>query len=126
LTYVWVFLAGVIAGPILIFGLLALIGRRGMRSESLGPAVSQARTEAEQELPSGWKIVEADHENFSAGDQSLSVWGAFAEGPGGEVAVGVALTQAEAYRQLARRLRGDLDVSDGWAPPLNGGEQRQQ
>jgi hypothetical protein len=121
-TYFWVFLAGVIAGPILIFGALALIGRRGMRSESLGPAVSQARTEAEQELPDGWKIAEADHENFSAGDHSLSVWGAFAEGPGGEVAVAVGLTQEKAYRQLARRLRGDLDVSEGWAPPLTGVE----
>jgi hypothetical protein len=117
-TYVWVFLAGLVAGPFLFFGMLALIGRRGMRAESLGPAVSQARSEVEQELPSGWRIVECDRERFSAGDHSMDVWGAFAEGPGGEVAVAVALTQAEAYRQLARRLRGDLDVSDGWAPPL--------
>jgi hypothetical protein len=117
-TYVWVFLGGLVAGPILFFGVLALIGRRGMRSESLGPDVSQARGEAEEQLPDGWRIVEADHENFSAGDHSVSVWGAFAEGPGGEMKVAVALTQAEAYRQLASALRGDLDVSDGWAPPL--------
>ena len=77
-----------------------------------------ARGEAEQALPAAWKIVEADYENFSAGDHSMDVWGAFAEGPAGEVAVAVAVTQAEAYRQLARVLRGDLDVNDGWAPPV--------
>jgi hypothetical protein len=116
MTYVWVFLAGVVAGPILVFAALALLARAGRRSESAGPDVSRARSEAEQELPAGWKIVEADRESFSAGDHSLDVWGAFVEGPGGEVKVAVALTEAEAYRQLAAVLRGTLDVSDGWAP----------
>jgi hypothetical protein len=114
----WFFVLGFVAGPVALFGLLALIGRRGARTEARSPDVATAREEAEQELPSGWKVVEADYENFSAGDHSLGVWGAFAEGPGGEVKVAVAVTQAEAYRQLARVLRGDLDVSDGWAPPL--------
>jgi hypothetical protein len=120
-TYVWVFLAGVIVGPILFFGALALIGRAG-RSQAVGPDVSRARSEAEQELPDGWRIVEADRENFSAGDHSMDVWGAFAEGPGGEVTVAVAASEAEAYRQLAGRLRGELEESDGWAPPLTGVE----
>jgi hypothetical protein len=115
---VWFFLLGLVAGPVVVFALLAVVGRSGARSEARSPDVALARNEAEQALPPGWKIVEADFENFSAGDHSLDVWGAFAEGPGGELAVAVALTQADAYRQLARRLRGDLDVNEGWAPPL--------
>jgi hypothetical protein len=114
----WFFILGFVAGPVALFGLLALVGRRGARSEARSPEVEMARGEAEQALPAAWKIVEADYENFSAGDHSMDVWGAFAEGPAGEVAVAVAVTQAEAYRQLARVLRGDLDVNDGWAPPV--------
>jgi hypothetical protein len=76
----------------------------------------RARGARPSRLPEGWKIVEADREGFSAGDHSLDVWGTFVEGPGGEVKVAVALTEAEAYRQLAAVLRGTLDVSDGWAP----------
>jgi hypothetical protein len=124
-TEVWFFLLGLVAGPVLVFALLAFLGRRGSRAEARAPDVSLARGEAEEELPEGWKIVEADFENFSAGDHSMDVWGAFAEGPGGELAVAVAGTQAEAYRQLARRLRGDLEVSEGWAPPIAGGEKSQ-
>ena len=44
-------------------------------------------------------------------------WAALAEGPAGEQIVAVATGAAEAYRQLARRLRGELDEQDGWAPP---------
>ena len=77
----WFFVLGLVAGPILIFGLLALLGRRGKTIEARDADVALGRSEVEQELPAGWKIVEADFESFSAGDRELDVWGAFAEGP---------------------------------------------
>jgi hypothetical protein len=56
------------------------------------------------------------------GEHGFNSWAAFAAGPSGEVVAAVALTEAESLRQLARRLRGELDVSDGWSPPLTGVE----
>ena len=78
-----------------------------------------AREEAQAALPEGWRLGETDREHYMTGDHAFNSWAAFAAGPGGEVAAAVALTEAESLRQLARRLRGELEVTDGWSPPLS-------
>jgi hypothetical protein len=77
-----------------------------------------ARAEAESALPEGWRLDDSDREHYQTGEHGFNSWAAFAAGPGGEVVAAVALTEAESWRQLARRLRGDLEVTEGWAPPL--------
>jgi hypothetical protein len=81
-----------------------------------------AREEAQGALPDGWQLGETDREHYTTGEHGFNSWAAFAAGPGGEVAAAVALTEAESLRQLARRLRGELEVTDGWSPPLAGVE----
>jgi hypothetical protein len=77
-----------------------------------------ARAEAESALTEGWRLADTDREHYQTGEHGFNSWAAFAAGPGGEVVAAVALTEAESLRQLARRLRGELDVTDGWSPPL--------
>ena len=77
-----------------------------------------AREEAKGALPEGWELGEIDREHYMTGEHGFNSWAAFASGPGGEIAVAVALTEVESLRQLARRLRGELEVTDGWSPPL--------
>jgi hypothetical protein len=87
--------------------------------------VEQARAQAESALPAGWRLRGTDREGFQWFDEPTRIvraWAALAEGPNGERAAAVALTEAEAYRQLARRLRGELEVTLGWAPPDEGVE----
>ena len=79
-----------------------------------------AREEAEAALPPGWKLRGTDREGFKWFDEPyriLRAWAALAESESGEQAIAVATSEAEAYRHLARRLRGDLDEAPGWAPP---------
>jgi hypothetical protein len=77
-----------------------------------------AREEAKGALPEGWELGETDREHYMTGEHGFNSWAAFASGPGGEIAVAVALTEAGSLRQLARRLRGELEVTDGWSPSL--------
>ena len=86
--------------------------------EERDPELEAARADAEAALPDGWQLVGTDRESFSWLEPNVTVHGALASGPGSQHAVALALTEAEAYRQLARRLRDELEVSDGWAPPL--------
>jgi hypothetical protein len=82
--------------------------------------VKLARQEAEDSLPEGWTLRGTDREGFQWFDEPevlVRAWAALAEGPAEERMVAVAATEAEAYRQLARRLRGELEEQDGWAPP---------
>jgi hypothetical protein len=81
-----------------------------------------AREEAQGALPEGWRLGDTDREHYQTGEHGFNSWAAFAAGPGGEVVAAVALTEAESLRQLARVFRGDLEVSDGWAPPPTGVE----
>jgi hypothetical protein len=87
------------------------------------PDLVAARADAESALPEGWKLAEEDREGFLLdGPQTqitLDVWAAAAEGPNGELELTVACDKAGAYIALARRLRGDLETTDGWAPPLH-------
>ena len=76
-----------------------------------------ARAEVEAALPEGWELVGTDKESFGFVDVDVVVFGALATGPAGDHAVAIAVDEAGAYRHLARRLRGELDVAEGWAPP---------
>jgi hypothetical protein len=81
-----------------------------------------ARTAAEGVLPEGWTLAEEDREGFllvlPETQISLNVWAAAAEGPNGELELAVGCDKAGAYNALARRLRGDLETTDHWAPPV--------
>jgi hypothetical protein len=85
------------------------------------PNLVAARADAEGALPEGWRLAEEDRERFLLpGPQtqiSLDVWAAAAEGPNGELELAVACDKSGAYTALARRLRGDLETTDEWAPP---------
>ena len=90
----------------------------GGGEEEREPGLEAARAEAEGALPEGWELVGSDKESFGWVEADIVVHGALATGPAGEFAVAIAVTESEAFRQLARRLRGKLEVSDGWAPPV--------
>ena len=82
----------------------------------------RARAEAEAALPGGWTLVGSDRETFNVwGDDDehwdLQIWAAVAQSPHGEQAAAIALTEADAYRSLARRLRGELAEAPAWGPP---------
>jgi hypothetical protein len=85
------------------------------------PNLIAAREDAAGALPEGWSLAEEDREGFLlSGPETqirLNVWAAAAEGPNGEIELAVACDKAGAYTALARRLRGDLDTTDAWAPP---------
>lgn len=87
------------------------------------PDLVAARADAEGALPAGWKLAEEDREGFllSGADTqiALDVWAAAAEGPNGELELAIACERAGAYHSLARRLRGDLETTDGWVPPAH-------
>lgn len=82
------------------------------------PEVREALDELVRALPEGWQLYEADRERFRLPGRKLETFGVSAVGPGGEAALAVGVGEAGAYRQLARRLRGELEVTDAWAPPL--------
>jgi hypothetical protein len=101
------------------------------RSESdfLGPygddaEVEQALDELTDALPDGWRLYDVDRERFRVPGGKVEAFGVSAVGPGGTAAVVLAVGEANAYRQLARRLRGELEVAEAWAPPLSGVARR--
>ena len=86
------------------------------------PDLAAARAEAESVLPVGWKLAEEDREGFLLLGETqiaLDVWAAAAEGPGGALELAVACDKAGAFRALASRLRGELETSEAWCPPLD-------
>jgi hypothetical protein len=82
------------------------------------PEVRQAIQEAESALPQGWILYETDREKYSVGGGNVAAWAASAVGPTGEAAMAMGIDEANAIRQLARVLRGELAVSEAWAPML--------
>ena len=80
--------------------------------------VEAAKQEATAAMPAGWTVADADRERYGAGQEALVAYGAVATGPGGEHVVGIGLTQVEAYRTVARALRGDVEEAGAWAPPI--------
>ncbi len=92
-------------------------------ADYLGPysddaEVKQALDELTQALPDGWALYEADRERFRLPGRKVETFGVSAIGPGGQAAFVLAVGEANAYRHLKRRLRGELQVADAWAPPV--------
>ena len=82
-----------------------------------------ALRELEAGLPSGWQPFAIERERYLVKGSELKqlpTFGAAAIGPAGEAQLAIALSEAEAYRALLRRARGELMTSEGWAPPLPG------
>lgn len=80
------------------------------------PEVRRAIQEAQAALPDGWVLYESDREKYSVGGQHVATWAVVAVGPRGETAMAMGIGEANAIRQLSRLLRGELAVSDAWAP----------
>jgi hypothetical protein len=76
----------------------------------------QARQQAEQQLPPGWRLGKSDHERYTTATGKLDTYSAAAVGPDGQDAVVIALSEAAAWRALSQRIAGDLPVSEVWAP----------
>jgi hypothetical protein len=74
--------------------------------------------EARRSLPDGWRLDYPDRERFRLPGQEVLTHVIGASGPGGEAFVVVGLGEQGAYRQVARKLRGDLEESDGWVPQI--------
>jgi PAS domain-containing protein len=83
--------------------------------------VEAALRDAVAALPDGWQMYDVDRERFRVAGRKLEVFGVSAVGAGGDGALVLAVGEANAYRQLARRLRGELEPTDVWAPPLEFG-----
>ena len=92
-----------------------------MGSEESG--VPAARTEAYRALAPEWQLQKADDDGWNVPGGWIRTWAASAIGPGREVQMAIALGHAEAYRALARRLRGELPVTEAWAPPVPPGKR---
>lgn len=82
------------------------------------PDVREAIKEAEAALPQGWVLYETDREKYSVGGAKVAAWAVSAVGPSGEAAMALGIGEANAIRQLARVLRGELAISEAWAPIL--------
>jgi hypothetical protein len=82
------------------------------------PDVKEAVREAEAALRPGWVLYETDREKYSVGGAKVAAWAVSAVGPSGDAAMAMGIGEANAIRQLARVLRGDLAVCDAWAPIL--------
>jgi hypothetical protein len=98
---------------------VGLFDRSGKEDD---PNLVVARADAEAALPEGWKLAEEDREGFLLVGRTtiaLNVWAAAAEGPNGELELAVACDKPGAYTALALRLRGDLETTEVWAPPLH-------
>jgi hypothetical protein len=74
--------------------------------------------EARRALPHGWELRPPDHERFRLPGQEVVTYSIGASGPAGEAFVVVGLGEEGAYRQVARKLRGELEETDGWVPQI--------
>lgn len=100
----------------------ALDGKRHDRSFSLrhedDPDVKAAKDEVDAALPPGWELFDSDRERYFFPSGYLETWAVVARGPADEAALAIGLGEAGGLRQLARRLRGELEIADAWAPPM--------
>lgn len=79
-----------------------------------------AKEAARAALPPGWTLHESDFESYRVPGGRVKTYSAAAQGPNGEVALVVAMSEVEAWHALPRRVSGDLPVTEVWAPPDTG------
>lgn len=82
------------------------------------PDTSEAEGEARNALPAGWTLERPDRERFRLPGREVVTYAIGASGPAAEVFVVVGLGEDGAYRQVTRRMTGELRETDGWAPPI--------
>ncbi|MGH8970444.1 MAG: hypothetical protein ACRDV1_10900 [Actinomycetes bacterium] len=81
--------------------------------------VDHAKVAAQAALPPGWRLERADLERFRLPTGSVETWAMSASGPGDDdVRLAVGIGQAGGYRALEALLRGAIEPTDMWAPPL--------
>ena len=80
------------------------------------PDVIAAHREVEAALPPGWTLFACDRERYKYPGDQLEAFGVSAVGPADEAELVVALGESNALRQLRRRLEGELETAEGWAP----------
>ena len=77
-----------------------------------------AKRELDEALPPGWDLYDLDRERYSFPSHYIETYAVAVAGPADERELVVGVGKAGALRQMARRLRGELDVADAWAPPM--------
>ena len=82
------------------------------------PAVAAAKREFDESLPEGWSLFELDRERYFFPSASLQTAALAVRGPAGEEELVMGIGEAGALHQMARRLRGELEVAEAWAPPM--------
>ncbi|MDP9067871.1 MAG: hypothetical protein M3N53_05935, partial [Actinomycetota bacterium] len=92
----------------------------------LDPELEVAKTEAENALPPGWEIHVVDPESFWVPAGKVVTYGISAYSPAGEKALVVAVGEVNAYRQLTRLMRGELEKTESWAVPLGPPERKEK
>ena len=89
------------------------------KPKEVDPQLEAARAEAEASLPPGWQIYRSDRERFSVPQGRVTTYAISAVGPTDERALVIAVGEPNAYRQLARLMRGELEPSEAWSVPLD-------
>lgn len=82
------------------------------------PDVIAAKRELDESLPPGWEPFDSDRERYFFPSGRIETWAIAASGPGGEGALAMGLGEAGGLRQVARFFRGELEIADAWAPPM--------
>jgi hypothetical protein len=103
--------------------ILWIVWRSRLRSRTPEAQLEQserqaARAEALADLPDGWELGHGDRERFGAGSDGVAVYGAVATGPEGAGVLGLGLSEPDALRAAVRGVRGEVPLSDAWAPPV--------
>ena len=90
----------------------------GFGVESDDRDVLAALQELERALPQGWEPYDIDRERYFFPTGYLETYAVAARGPGSEAALVMGVGEAGGLRTLARRLRGELDIAEAWAVPM--------
>jgi hypothetical protein len=86
--------------------------------------MSDPEREARSALPAGWTLELPDRERFRLPGREVETYAVGAWGPGGDAFVVMGLEEDGAYRQVVRRMRGELEETEGWAPPIPSAAER--
>ena len=88
------------------------------------PEVVSAKEELDEALPPGWEVLDSDRERYFFPGGYVETWAVTARGPNNETELVMGLGEAGGLRQLAKRLRGELEVTEAWAVPMEYFTQR--
>lgn len=81
--------------------------------------LTAAKQDALAALPEGWVLSHPDRERFGSGTDGVAVCGVVTTGPDGQGVLGLALSKPAALRTAAAAVRGEMPLTDAWAPPVS-------